>query len=417
MSVAGRDSGLGAQSRGSGQIDWGLFLLVVVASQGYFGLIPAGEQWRKNLILIAVGAILLVLIVRERTRLFNSVYFPPLVLFMVAWYLLANLLSESPGYGPVFLVGMIAYVFLRQSAAKPTLQTFALATTVALVPSMVGLFIPLGMPVFMHAGSSGGYAGYFPWNSFSGVCAAVAIVSIATLLFGAGFMWWHLPAVALALFALVVAKSATSTLACVAALGSLLMLTVMRRVDARHRLLVFVVAGMGVFVAALGLTGTSIFSVIADVTGRDEDFSRRTDIWQYGLKGISESPYWGYGSTYWESQRGNSAQNGFLEFALYAGIPAAIAFIGLVIVSGYRLIVALSPLLPFWTLGVVWSLAISQLAYPSVSSLPLWIAIASTARIAVGPAPYTATTRQRGALEARRNQRGNAVHAVVPFRN
>ncbi len=368
-----------ARPRTNIQIDWGLFLLVVVVAQGFSGLIP-GHSLTNYLALSA--ATLAFLVIREPAHALAAVLSRPLVLFMFAWYVVAAALSPRPGsalLASAVLILMVAYVFLRQTATERTLRTFALGASFSLVPSTLGLITPLGAPV-LRAGSTRGYAGYFPWNSWAGLCAAAAIVSIAALLLAARFSWWQLPAIANALLILVLSDSATSKLVCIAALGVLLAITAVRRTTARTKPLVIVGLGAAALLAVTVFQDISIMPTVAEATGRDEKFTRRTDFWQHALKGISESPYWGHGSAYWDTHYMNSAHNGFLDFALFGGLPAALALVVIVISAGFRLIAAESVLLSFWTFGVVLNLAISQLAVPTVASLALWIAIASTAR-------------------------------------
>lgn len=390
-----------AQSRASSRIDWGLFLLVAAASQGYFGLMPAGVATREIADLVA--AILAILAIRELVRAHSAVRLSPLFIFLVllmaAWTLAAKLLAQQPGYTFLVLLTMIVYVFLRQSTTERTLQTFALATSAALVPSVLGFFVPLGVPVRLYAGSQNGYAGYFPFNSWLGICAAATIVSVVTLLLSGGYMWWHLPAAAVALFALVSSKSATGSVACVVALGALALITVMRRTRAQYKPLIIIGVGIVVFLPLL-LYELPVFKTLGEATGRDETFSYRTGIWQYGLKGVSESPYWGnpsHWSSYTKLDR-VGAQNGFLEFALIGGVPATLALIAIVILAGYKLVVRSSLLLPFLAFGVVVNLSITHLTSPYVASLALWIAVGSAAGIAGDGTTFDAAAIRKGSV-------------------
>ncbi|MGD9622972.1 MAG: O-antigen ligase family protein [Mycolicibacterium sp.] len=387
-----------AQLRASRRIDWGLFLLVVAASQGYFGLMPA--EVGTSQIAVLVAAVLAILAIRELGRGYSTVRLSPLalclVLFTVTWAFAAKLLTQTSGYTFLVLSTMVVYFFLRQCTTERTLQTFALATTVALVPSILGFFVPLGIPVRLHAGSQNGYAGYFPFNSWLAICAAAAIISIVTLFASAGFRRWHVPAAGIALFALVLSKSATGSVGCIVALGALAMITVTRRIRAKNRTLL-IVGGLGIGVLLLLFVLVySVSEFIGGATGRDTTFTNRTLVWKYALEGVSESPYWGNSlhlSTFTPIE-GAGSQNGFMEFALIGGVPAVLALIAIVILAGYKLIVTSDLLLPFGVFGVVVNLSVSHLTSPYIASLALFSAIAAGVRISGGLTLETATNRK-----------------------
>lgn len=363
-------------------VDWGLFLLLVVASQGLSGFLP-GDPSRTSILLSSV--LLVFLVVRDLTRAFRTVSLSPLVLFFGFWFVCAALLSSRPTtslYAALVLVLMLVYAVVRRSTTDATLQTFAIATSVSLVPSIIGLVTPIFVPVFTHAGSSGGYAGYFPWNSTAGLCAAAALLSTFLAFLAVGFKWWQLPCAAGALLMLVLADSATTQVTLLAAVGVLVGVTVLRRVRASSRPIVILVLGvLGISLLAKAVGDFTVLARVSEATGRAETVSGRTPIWEYALDGISDSPFWGYGSTFWDSLWKNSAHNGFLDIALSGGVPAAVAFAAIVLIAAVRLAIAASPMLPMLIFGVVANLALSQAAVPSVASLALLLAVGAAASL------------------------------------
>lgn len=383
MGFTGRFSHM-TQPRASRRFDWGFFILVIVASQGFSAFIP-GNPGRTSLVLSA--AVMAILVIREPSRALAVVFSDPLF-FFIAWLLGATLMARHAVdalFLTALLVLMIVYCSMRQSSAKHTIEVFALATSVALVPSIAGLLVgPLGVPLLLHAGSIGGYAGYFPWNSSAGLCAAVALLSVAWVCVNTGFKWWQVPAAAGALWILVVAQSASSKFALAAAAGMLLVQATVRRVGAKLRPTVICGFGIaGILLAPTVVTFLSDFSAVGDVAGRTSSLSARTTVWSYALDGISASPYWGYGARFWDRFGGwpSSAHNGFLDIALSAGIPAAVMLLAILAIAAVRLTLASSPLLPFLTFGVVANLVVSQLAVPTVASLALWVAVGATVRL------------------------------------
>lgn len=371
----------------SKRIDWGLFLFTVVGAQGYFKFIPLADQAARQIGLALAGAILVILVLRAPSRAIDALLSRPLVLFMAAWLLAAALISPRPSsslFTATVLVLMVAYLCCRQETTEVTLQTFTLASSVSLVPSIVGIVIPLG-PTVGYGGSARGFAGYFPFNSWAGFCAGVVVVGIAVLYAGGRFVWWHLPAFAAALFVLVMSRSATATIACIAGVSAAVWIATWSRTSVRIRPLIVVGLGLGVL-SAIAFSNISLLPAVAEATGRDEKFTNRTVIWQQSLEAIRDSPYIGYGSGYWRtSYYWTSAQNGFLDIGLTAGVPVALALVVIVILAGWRLVRASSPLLPLWVFGVVVNLSVSQISSPTVVSLALWLAIASSADTAVSP--------------------------------
>jgi len=249
----------------------------------------------------------------------------------------------------------------------------------------VAIVQPLGVPV-RYGGSAVGYAGYFPFNSWSSACAAAVVLSIATLRLVGDSRVWHFPAVASGLLILVMAKSATAVVTLVGAMSVLVGIAAWQRTSARSKPLVIVGVGIGLLPTVLAFGNFELLPTLAEATGRDDKLSNRTDIWQAALEGIYDSPIFGYGSGFWNSSRfWGSAQNGFLEIAINGGVPAALTLVTVVIVAGFRLTAASSSLLGFWMFGFVFNLSISQIAIPTVPSLALWIAIASTVGVAAEP--------------------------------
>ena len=361
------------------RIDWALFLVVVVASQGLSAFLPG----RATSTAIAVSSAIMALsVLPQLGRVLSVMLSNPLVVFLTAWSLAAGIVSQRPVLAVLFagvLTLTIVFASLRQGTQEGTLKTFALAAAVSLVPSIAGLVTPV-VPVFRHAGSAGGYAGYFPWNSSAGLCAAAALLSLVLVYFQSGPSWWHIPAAAGAVLMLVLSKSATAALALVAAVGALGAQAALRRASDRTKPLVFVI--MGTIALSALPKGIELLSrkSVAEATGRTESFSSRTVIWQWARQGISESPFWGYGTEFWRDfgAWNNSGHNGFIDIALAFGVPAALALCAITVVAAVRLALASSILLSFLVFGVTANLAVSQLASPTIPSLALWLAVGST---------------------------------------
>jgi hypothetical protein len=145
------------------------------------------------------------------------------------------------------------------------------------------------------------------------------------------------------------------------------------------------------FIVAVGIAGlflvpeaASLLSRkgLADVMDRTESFSGRTQIWQWAIEGISESPYFGYGTAFWQSVGGwnKSGHNGFLDVALFAGVPTALGLAAMVVLAAVRLTRSSSAMLPFLAFGVTANLAVSQLGAPAIPALAVWLAVGTTLR-------------------------------------
>jgi O-antigen ligase len=280
------------------------------------------------------------------------------------------------------LILMIIFFGLRRDEAKRSVRTFALAATFSLVPSIVGIVAPIA-PVLGGVGKGGGYAGYFPWNSSAGLCAAAALLSVALTYRALGFAWWQLPAAAAALLMLSLSKSATSLFALAASAGLFGLVVLLRRTGTQLRPLVILALTIAGFLLWPKATNLMSREQLSDASQRTESLSGRTQIWQWALDGISESPYVGYGTDFWQSfgACSRSAHNGFLDVALNAGLPAALALVAIVALAAARLISTMGLLLPFLAFGVVTNFALSQLTVPAIPALALWLAVGTTVRI------------------------------------
>ena len=364
------------------RLDWALFLVVIIGSQGFSAFLP-GDAANTAFILSA-----LVMASSVLARLgpgLSVVASNPLVFLLAVCYLASALQSPRPLTALFFagvLILMIIFFGLRRDEAKKSIRTFALAATFSLMPSIVGIVAPIA-PVLRGAGAGGGYAGYFPWNSSAGLCAAAALLSVALTYRALGFAWWQLPAAAAALLMLSLSKSATSLFALAASAGLFGLVVLLRKTGTQLRPLVILaltIAGFLLWPKAFNFMSREQLS---DASQRTESLSGRTQIWQWALDGISESPYVGHGTDFWESfgAWSRSAHNGFLDVALSAGLPAALALVAIVALAAARLISAMSLLLPFLAFGVVTNFAVSQLTVPVIPALALWLAVGTTVRI------------------------------------
>lgn len=364
------------------RLDWPLFLVVIVGSQGFSAFLP-GDATNTA---FSLSALIMAASVLPRLGPGLAVVASnPLVFLLAVFYLASALLSPRPLIALFFagvLILMIVFFGLRRDEAERSIRTFALAATFSLVPSIVGIVAPIA-PVLGGVGKGGGYAGYFPWNSSAGLCAAAALLSIALTYRALGFVWWQLPAAAAALLMLTVSKSATSLFALAASVGLFGLLVVLRKSGTQLRPLVIIAVAVTGFL--LGPRAINFLSreQVADVAQRDESFSGRTRIWQWALDGISESPYIGHGTDFWQSfgEWSRSAHNGFLDVALSAGLPAALTLVAIVVLAAARLTSTMGLLLPFLAFGVVTNFALSQLTIPVIPALALWLAVGTTVRI------------------------------------
>jgi O-antigen ligase len=364
-----------------GRLDWALLLVVIVASQGLSAFLP-GEPARTA---IALSTLIMGLAVLPKLgRGLAIVVSNPLVFFVAAWYVASAILAPRPLVAVYFagvMILMIVFSSLRQGEIDRTIQTFTLATTVSLVPSIVGRVAPI-VPVLSGAGKGGGYAGYFPWNSSAGLCAAAAVLCIVVMYLKCGYVWWQIPGVAVALYMLAISRSATAMLSLAAGAAVLGLQAILRRISPQVRPLLIVAVGIaGLFLVPKAVSLLSRKG-LADVTDRTESFSGRTQIWQWAIEGISGSPYFGHGTDFWQSvgEWNKSGHNGFLDVALTAGVPTALGLAAIVVLAAVRLTKSSSAMLPLLAFGIAVNLAVSQLGAPAIPALALWLAVGTTLR-------------------------------------
>ncbi len=388
------------------RLDWTLFSVLAIGSQGFSVFLP-GNPVNTSLALCSV--IIGFWIVPKMADGLRLLLLNPMVAFLVAWSVGAALLSSRQLVSLILngtLILMIMYAGLRQKSTKITVLTFAAATTASLVPSAVGYFSPL--PTLRGAGTAAGYAGFFPWNSTAGICAAAAILGLALTYVVIGFKWWQLPSIAMAAMMLAVSKSATAILTLILALAVMATQQIVRRVDRQRRPLVLIAAAVvGFFLVPRIVDFFSATSNLAKVANRTESLSGRTQIWEWALDGISRSPYWGYGAGFWTSAVGwnNSAHNGFIDVALNAGLPAFIAVCVIIVVSAAKHLFAQSILLPLLIYGVASNMAFSLLATPNIASMAIWLAVGANLRHTASRPSANGRTAYTGVVSSMPNRR------------
>ena len=361
-----------------GDIDWGLFLACLIAARGFERLLPgiSGRQY----MLISL-TLLSVLVLSQLKQSFSILSSRPIFVIVIIWMVASCLVATRPADSLAATATSVLLMLYAMGRVRPishTLQTLTLACAASMAPSVVGLAIPVwGIYGFWGAGSSRGYAGFFPWNSAVGYCAAAALICITILYFNEGRRWWHVPTVAAAFLLLSAADAAAPLASLLGAGGALAGLAIYRRFSA---LPIFIAAaGLGVSALTFASVGDYLsLAKVAEFFGRDSDLSGRTDIWQYAVELVSGSPIFGYGSgVIWDREwNWSSANNGYLEAALRWGLPVAFILVSVILRAGYRLTVASSPIISLWIFGVIANLAVSQLVALTISSLALWLAIA-----------------------------------------
>jgi O-antigen ligase len=383
-------SGTTARSGTNASVDWGLFSACLVGARGFDRFLPVNSG---RLFMIVALAVLLVLVLRQLRQSLSVLLTHRLVSLMAALMVASSFLADRPAESlaaTVTFVLLILYAVGREGNLPDTLHTMAIACSVAMVPSFIGLVVPIGgVRGFWGAGSSGGYAGYFPWNSSAGYCAAGVLICITILFLGGWRKWWYGPVAVAATAFLFLADAAAPWASLVAAGGALLGVSAIRK----YGPLPFALLGVGLGIPLMmiyNLGEKLTLSSLGEFFGRDDKLSGRTDIWRYGFEMLGNSPMFGYGSGgIWDSNRDwgfTSANNGYLESALRWGLPVIMTLLAMIFLAGYRLVGAQSPMIALLAFGVVANMAGSQIAAPSIPALGIWLAVGFSYR-AIAPAP------------------------------
>lgn len=372
--------------------------VVAISSQGFAGIMPAGSAR----IGVALAAIIMMLTVLARLRRALSVVARPLILAMLLWVLITTLLVADLGGGIIqmmLFLAVLLFPFVIQASLDRWAVILAAGTFIALVPSFVGYFLA-DAAVLRAAGSSGGYAGYFPWNSASGLCAALAILSVIVLIGIRGFSVLLVLSLSIPSFMLVVAGSATSNLALAGGLLAMAFVRLLKGMTTGSRLLAVTVGGFVSLVAFARLPpGALDIGAVWTASGRTSTATGRSVIWEHAVQGIQKSPWIGYGPDYWQGYSKSSAHNGFLDFALAWGVPAALGLLVMLAVAVVRLSSMSHQGLALLAFGVVGNLPLSQLAVPSLPALCLFIGVAM-ARPTGNPTRPRTRTADKGAQDA-----------------
>lgn len=239
------------------------------------------------------------------------------------------------------LVGAVLATFTPTTASRTLLWATASATGVSV---LLAMFVPgIGRINTIRPGEGlvSDPVGLFAWNSDLGLVASIAAVLAAGLWFARRKRFYIWATLAL-LAATVYSESATSMIAAVVGIGSVIWVGVRKL-----RPIIMIAAIVSI---PIWLTGGELFNWVLGLVGRSSDLTGRSVIWPYAVSLIQQRPLVGYGigsapsMTVFGFDAGH-AHNGFLQLALELGLVGAALFVASFIVIVIRLIRRGSPVL------------------------------------------------------------------------
>jgi O-antigen ligase len=308
----------------------GAFLVV-----GDINLAPAWPWRAARLTLLALALLSAALVVARRPRMLEALVRFPLVFFtaFAVLDLVASVVAERPLASLRYAVGLIAV----EAMAVAVAETFTAGLLV------VGLLATVGTRIALSLALAWSPAAWWPVIRFQGALgspnpmgAAAGLAYLLIVLHG-WYDWPRTPArTALAAAGLVVTitLAATRSASAVAAtMAVLVVLTPLSRVrEAGWRERAAWAATAAVLLLPVLLVSIGGEAAPARQSTPAESIGFRAGWWAMLLQAISRQPWLGYGagSTLWlglpgTPQWGTSAHNLYLEAAVWAGIPAAIA--------------------------------------------------------------------------------------------
>jgi O-antigen ligase len=302
---------------------------------GDIDLAPAWPWRAARLTLLGFALIAAALVVARRPRMLVALVRFPLVFFtaFAVLDLIASVVAERPLASLRYAAGLVAVEVMAVAVA----ETFTVRRLV------VGLLATVGMKVVLSLALAGSPEAWWSATRFMGALgspnpmgAAAGLAYLLIVLHG----WYDWPrtraraALALAGLVATVALTATRSVSATAAtLTALVILTPVSRVrEAGWRERATWAATAAVLLLPLLLVLSGGEAAPARLSTPAESIDLRAGWWAMLLQAISRQPWLGYGagSTPWLGLSGTppwgtSAHNLYLEAAIWAGIPAAIA--------------------------------------------------------------------------------------------
>ena len=321
-----------------------------------------GNPLDRNLLSILIASGVYILIQRRRKVLVLLRANAPLLLYF-AYCLVSILWSDFPFVGlkrwirAIGDIVMVLVVLTDRDWLLARRRVYAWAAFVLLPVSvlLIRYYSELGRVYSIFDGQVYWTGVTTNKNELGMICMIFGLASVSRILDiyrgregvrKSGLLTAHLIIVAMAIWLLHVADSATS-LACFVIGGTVLVVTTLRPVARRPILVHLLVAAMlGIAVSALFLgVGTGLVNNL----GRNSTLTGRTEMWSHALK-LVENPLFGTGyESFWVGTRlekmrpvapgVNQAHNAYIEIYLNLGWVGLVLF-GAVIVTGYRRIIA-----------------------------------------------------------------------------
>jgi O-antigen ligase len=301
------------------------------------GILPDQGDSGKQAILALAYAICAVLLVKHWDAVRSSISIP--VVLLTVWCFLSSLWADLPDLAMrrgIAMAGTVA-VGLYAGARFNTQQLVNMLGHVARIVALISLIVAMIIP---SAGfdPEGRLRGVFAHKNFLGSFMALGILSLT-------WSWQSeknsaeklltVCSIAVCGFCLALTRSAAPVPALCLSLALMLWQTYAPR---RKPLLTIAVLAL---VTAAGLTFPLLASglgALADLVGRDSDFSGRTQAWLFSMEFFSRKAWLGYGyGTFWSGPAGMlffrwahfvvpHAHNGFLQLLLDTGVVGLALF-------------------------------------------------------------------------------------------
>lgn len=213
---------------------------------------------------------------------------------------------------------------------RDVIGMLAITSAILAVGNLVASLATPGFGVHQDVNAGAWRGMFFEKNALGAEMARGAMIFLCAAIFQPRRRWMWAGFILLAVFLVIMSRSATSLLSVLLAFGVIAGVGLLRRGPATALVFTYlgvIVAGtLGVFL----ITDTAGF---LELLGKDATLTGRTDIWVLILDSIQERPWLGYGyHTYWHDPLGPaffireatqwpvpSAHNGWLELALSLG--------------------------------------------------------------------------------------------------
>lgn len=290
----------------------------------------------------------------EPMRVANAVLRIPISVVVLGGLIVVSVLfsqhvtASVRGLAAVIVISIPLLLFKERYGS---IATYRLLRSFAVFAVLANLAYTVALPGYGIMGGSlaGSMRGMFMHKNLFGQFSAIAFVLLLPSLSKLWPLRWSTlfygGVAVLALGSVVLSLSSTALVLVAVGTGAVVLVALMRVIPGAALRGYLYLVGLTLLAIAATLVGFFVAETVADIVGKDLTLSGRTELWEALLPAINEHPIVGHGfamfrtTEYLQTYTSHipwgprSTHNSYIEFALNAGIPAAIIWMAFAFVA------------------------------------------------------------------------------------